>query len=194
MSLLIIDNYDSFTFNLYQYFGELGVDATVVRNNETTLEEIRRLDPKRIVISPGPGHPAKPQYFGVCSEVIAQLSPTTPVLGICLGHQGLAHVFGGQVIRAQQVMHGKTSQIMHKGDRLFADVPSPFEAMRYHSLIVDRDTLPTCFEVIAETNEGLIMGLKHREHPLWGIQFHPESIGTKFGLTILRNFLNFKKD
>ncbi|MEE2901884.1 MAG: aminodeoxychorismate/anthranilate synthase component II [Myxococcota bacterium] len=190
MSLLIIDNYDSFTFNLYQYFGELGVDAKVVRNNEISLEDVRRLAPKKIVISPGPGHPAKPEYFGVCAEVISQLSPQTPVLGICLGHQGLAHVFGGQVVRAQRVMHGKTSQIIHKGDQLFAHVPSPFEAMRYHSLIVKRASLPSCLEIIAETNDGLIMGLKHKQHPLWGIQFHPESIGTQFGLQILRNFLN----
>jgi len=190
MSLLIIDNYDSFTFNLYQYFGELGVEAKVVRNNEISLEDIRKLAPQKIVISPGPGHPAKPEYFGVCSEVISQLSPQTPVLGICLGHQGLAHVFGGQVVRAQQVMHGKTSPIIHKGDQIFARVPSPFEAMRYHSLIVEKASLPSCLEIIAETSDGLIMGLKHEQHPLWGIQFHPESIGTQFGLQILRNFLN----
>ena len=184
--LLVIDNYDSFTYNLVQYFGELGADPLVKRNDEITLDEIRALAPERIVISPGP---CTPNEAGISNEVIRQLGGRTPILGVCLGHQCMGHVFGGDVVRAQRLMHGKTSPILHNGEGVFAGLPNPFEATRYHSLIVQRDTFPACLEITAETAEKEIMGLRHREYPMHGVQFHPESILTLEGKRLLANFL-----
>jgi anthranilate synthase/aminodeoxychorismate synthase-like glutamine amidotransferase len=184
--LLVIDNYDSFTYNLVQYFGELGEDVRVKRNDEITPDEIAQLKPDRICISPGP---CTPNEAGISCEVIRRFGPSTPLLGVCLGHQSIGHVFGGDVIRAPRLMHGKTSPILHKGEGIFAGLPSPFEATRYHSLIVKRETLPASLAITAETAEGEIMGLQHREHPIHGVQFHPESILTLEGKRILANFL-----
>ncbi len=184
--LLVIDNYDSFTYNLVQYFGELGADPLVRRNDEITLDEIATLRPQRICISPGP---CTPNEAGISCEVIRRFGPTTPLFGVCLGHQSIGHVFGGEVVRAARLMHGKTSPIHHHGTGVFAGLPSPFEATRYHSLLVKRDTFPACLEITAETTEGEIMGLRHREHPIHGVQFHPESILTMEGKKILQNFL-----
>ena len=184
--LLVLDNYDSFTYNLVQYFGELGADPVVKRNDEVTIEDIRALAPERICISPGPGTPAD---SGVSRDIIRELGPTLPVLGVCLGHQCIGEVFGGEVVRAGRLMHGKTSPILHRGDGVFADLPSPFEATRYHSLLVRRDSVPDCLEINAETAEGEIMGLRHREFPIHGVQFHPESILTSEGKRLLGNFL-----
>ncbi|HZJ16443.1 MAG TPA: aminodeoxychorismate/anthranilate synthase component II [Chthoniobacteraceae bacterium] len=186
--LLVIDNYDSFTYNLVQYFGELGANPVVKRNDEITLDEIRALKPKRIVISPGP---CTPNEAGISNDVIRAFGPTTPILGVCLGHQCMGHVFGGEVVRAPRLMHGKTSPILHHGQGIFSGLPSPFEATRYHSLIVKRETFPTCLEITAETAEKEIMGLRHREFPLYGVQFHPESILTLEGKKLLSNFLHF---
>ena len=185
--LLVIDNYDSFTYNLVQYFGELGADPLVKRNDEITLEEIRALAPERIVISPGP---CTPNEAGISNEVIRQFGKRTPILGVCLGHQCMGQVFGGDVVRAPRLMHGKTSPILHNGEGVFAGLPNPFEATRYHSLIVQRDTFPACLEITAETAEKEIMGLRHREYPMNGVQFHPESILTLEGKRLLGNFLN----
>ena len=184
--LLVIDNYDSFTYNLVQYFGELGADPLVKRNDEITLDEIRALAPERIVISPGP---CTPNEAGISNEVIRQLGERTPILGVCLGHQCMGHVFGGDVVRAPRLMHGKTSPILHNGEGVFAGLPNPFEATRYHSLIVQRDTFPACLEITAETAEKEIMGLRHRAYPMHGVQFHPESILTLEGKRLLGNFL-----
>ena len=184
--LLVLDNYDSFTYNLVQYFGELGADPVVKRNDEVTIKDIRALAPGRICISPGPGTPAD---AGVSRDIIRELGPTLPVLGVCLGHQCIGEVFGGEVVRAGRLMHGKTSPILHRGDGVFADLPSPFEATRYHSLLVRRDSVPECLEINAETAEGEIMGLRHREFPVHGVQFHPESILTHEGKRLLENFL-----
>ena len=186
--LLVIDNYDSFTYNLVQYFGELGEDVRVYRNDEIDVDTIRTLSPDRIVISPGPGDP---ENGGISNEVIREFGPTTPVLGVCLGHQCMGHVFGGEVVRAPRLMHGKTSPVFHDGDGLFADLPSPFQATRYHSLIVE-EPLPEHLEVTARTAEGEIMGLRHKEHPIAGVQFHPESILTEYGKELLQNFLDGK--
>ena len=185
--LLVIDNYDSFTYNLVQYFGELGADPLVKRNDEITLEEIRALAPERIVISPGP---CTPNEAGISNEVIRQLGERTPILGVCLGHQCMGQVFGGDVVRAPRLMHGKTSPILHNGEGVFAGLPNPFEATRYHSLIVQRETFPACLEITAETAEKEIMGLRHRAYPMHGVQFHPESILTLEGKRLLGNFLN----
>lgn len=185
--LLVIDNYDSFTYNLVQYFGELGANLLVKRNDEITVEEIAKLKPERICISPGPCTPAE---AGVSNEVIRRFSGSTPILGVCLGHQCMGHVFGGDVVRADRLMHGKTSLIHHDGKGVFAGLENPFTATRYHSLIVKRDTLPDCLEICAETAEKEIMGLRHRELPLHGVQFHPESILTVEGKRLLQNFLN----
>ncbi|EDY21353.1 glutamine amidotransferase of anthranilate synthase [Chthoniobacter flavus Ellin428] len=185
--LLVIDNYDSFTYNLVQYFGELGADLLVKRNDEITLDEIAALKPERICISPGP---CTPNEAGISNEVIKRFGPTTPLLGVCLGHQCIGHVFGGDVIRAGRLMHGKTSPILHKGTGVFAGLPNPFEATRYHSLIVKRETFPAVLEINAETAEGEIMGLRHREFPIHGVQFHPESILTLEGKKLLKNFLS----
>jgi anthranilate synthase/aminodeoxychorismate synthase-like glutamine amidotransferase len=184
--LLIIDNYDSFTYNLVQYFSVLGCDVLVKRNDEIALSEITALNPDRICISPGPG---RPEDAGISSELIRQLGPKKPVLGVCLGHQCIGAVFGGEVVPAPRLMHGKTSPVRHKGAGVFAELPNPFEATRYHSLIVRRETLPSCLEITAETAEGEVMGLQHREYPIHGVQFHPESVLTAEGMKLLKNFL-----
>lgn len=187
---LLIDNYDSFTFNLYQYLGELGGNPIVKRNDELTIAEIEKLKPTHIVLSPGPGRPDDVAYFGVCLEVILNLSEKIPVLGVCLGHQGIAYAFGGKVIRAPSVMHGKTSMITHTGKGIFRNLPNPIEGMRYHSLVAEESSFPLVLEITAREKEsGLIMGLQHCERRLFGIQFHPESIGTPQGKKILQNFL-----
>ena len=187
--ILVIDNYDSFTYNLVQLLGEMGADLHVVRNDQTTLEEIQALQPTHIVVSPGPG---TPDDGGVSLDVIRQMGAMTPLLGVCLGHQCIGQAYGGVVQRAERLMHGKTSQIYHKGDALFTGVPSPFVATRYHSLIVEEGSLPDCLTVTAFTDEGEIMGVRHKEHPVFGVQFHPESILTTYGGRILRNFLDVK--
>jgi anthranilate synthase/aminodeoxychorismate synthase-like glutamine amidotransferase len=187
--ILIIDNYDSFTYNLVQYFGELGADPQVRRNDEITLEEIVQLSPDRICISPGP---CSPNEAGISNEVIRKMAGKYPILGVCLGHQCMGHVYGGEVVRAERLMHGKTSPILHNGKDLFENLPNPFEATRYHSLLVKRETFPDCLEITAETAEGEIMGLRHRELPLWGVQFHPESILTTHGKQLLSNFLKLE--
>lgn len=184
--ILVIDNYDSFTYNLVQQMGEMGADLHVVRNDQTTLDDIRLLSPSHIVISPGPG---TPDDGGVSLDVIRELGPSTPVLGVCLGHQCIGQAYGGVVTRAGRLMHGKTSMVYHKRDPLFTGIPVPFEATRYHSLIVEEDSLPESLDIIAFTEEGEIMGLRHREHPVVGVQFHPESILTTYGPRILKNFL-----
>ena len=185
--LLVIDNYDSFTYNLVQYFGELGADPLVKRNDEITLDEIRALKPERIVISPGP---CTPNEAGISNDVIRTFGAGTPILGVCLGHQCMGQVFGGDVIRAPRLMHGKTSPILHNGEGVFAGLPNPFEATRYHSLVVKRETFPANLEITAETAEKEIMGLRHREYPMHGVQFHPESILTLEGKKLLGNFLS----
>ncbi|CAI2718183.1 aminodeoxychorismate/anthranilate synthase component II [Nitrospina watsonii] len=184
--ILMIDNYDSFTYNLVQYLGELGADIHVHRNDKITVEEIERLAPDKIVISPGPCTPVK---AGVSKNVARHFAGKIPLLGVCLGHQSVAEAFGGTIIKASKLMHGKTSAIHHDGKTLFKDLPDPFEATRYHSLIVDRASLPDCFEVSAWTAEGEIMGLRHKELPIEGVQFHPESILTVYGKNLLNNFL-----
>ena len=184
--MLIIDNYDSFTYNLVQYFGELGADLVVKRNDQVTLDEVAEMHPDRICISPGPGTPLD---AGISNDLILKFGPTTPVLGVCLGHQCIGHVFGGEVVRADRLMHGKTSPIMHEGDGVFRTLPNPFEATRYHSLIVRRENLPAELEITAETAQHEIMGLRHRRYPVQGVQFHPESIMTGVGKQLLLNFL-----
>jgi anthranilate synthase/aminodeoxychorismate synthase-like glutamine amidotransferase len=184
--ILVIDNYDSFTYNLVQYLGELGADLQVVRNDQTTVEAIEKQAPARIVISPGPKTPSE---AGICLEVITTFSGQIPILGVCLGHQAIGQAFGGDVVRAPQLMHGKTSQIQHDGKTIFAGLPNPFPATRYHSLIVARESLPDCLEVSASTSDGLIMGLRHKEMKVEGVQFHPESILTDAGKQLLGNFL-----
>ena len=184
--LLVIDNYDSFTYNLVQYFGELGAEPVVKRNDAITPEELEKLRPERIVISPGPG---KPTEAGISMEVIRRMGRSTPLLGVCLGHQCIAEVYGGKVVRAGRLMHGKTSPIRHEGSGVFAGLPNPFEATRYHSLIVEKNSVPDCLRVTADTAEGEIMGLQHRDFPVHGVQFHPESILSREGKDLLRNFL-----
>lgn len=189
--LLMIDNYDSFTYNLVQYFGELGEDIRVYRNDKIKVEDIVRLNPDRIVISPGP---CTPKEAGISIEVIRYFADKMPILGVCLGHQAIGEAFGGDVVRAERLMHGKISMIYHDGRTIFENIPNPFEATRYHSLIIKKDTLPSCLEISAETKEGEIMGVRHRELKVEGVQFHPESILTKAGMDILRNFLKIKID
>lgn len=189
MKTIILDNYDSFTFNLFQYVGEIDERPVVVRNDRLSLDMLAREQPDRIIISPGPGRPDDPRYFGVCRQVILELGPCVPILGVCLGHQGIIHAFGGRIIRAAEVMHGKTSMVIHDGDSLFAGIPREFEAMRYHSLVGDPATLPDCLRVTAHTADRVIMAVRHQEFPIYGVQFHPESIGTSAGKQILRNFL-----
>ena len=184
--LLMIDNYDSFTYNLVQYFGELGADIRVYRNDKISIDDIERLHPERIVISPGP---CTPKEAGISVKVIRHFAGKLPILGVCLGHQSLAYAFGGDIVRADRLMHGKTSMINHDGQTIFDGLPNPFEATRYHSLIVNRETLPGDFEISALTDEGEIMGLRHLPTGAEGIQFHPESILTKAGMDLLRNFL-----
>lgn len=184
--ILVIDNYDSFTYNLVQYLGELGQEPQVWRNDKITLEEIEELAPERIVISPGP---CTPNEAGISIDVVNHFSGKLPILGVCLGHQSIGQAFGGRIVRAERLMHGKTSMIEHDGLSIYGGVPSPFEATRYHSLVVERSTLPDCLEISAETREGEIMGLRHKEYPVEGVQFHPESILTSEGKNILSNFL-----
>jgi len=185
--LLLIDNYDSFTYNLYQYLAELGAEVTVARNDKISLKEIEKLKPGRIVISPGPGTPLQ---AGISNDVITRFGPELPVLGVCLGHQCVGHSYGAAVGQAPVIMHGKSSLVHHDGKGLFAGLPRPFSAIRYHSLEVRRTGLPEALEVTAQTEDGTIMGLKHRRHPVFGIQFHPESFMTEGGKDILRNFLS----
>lgn len=185
--ILVIDNYDSFTYNLVQYVGERGIQQKIVRNDKITLSEIRELKPSGIIISPGP---CTPSEAGVSLDVIRELHKEYPILGVCLGHQAIGQAMGGKVVGAREIVHGKTSTIFHTGTGIFSNVPSPFTGTRYHSLIVDRSTLPLCLEVTAWTSDGLIMGLRHREYPVYGVQFHPESIATEHGKLILNNFLS----
>jgi len=184
--LLVIDNYDSFTYNLVQYFGELGASLLVKRNDEISLDEIERLNPERICISPGP---CTPREAGISNDVLRRFAPSRPIFGVCLGHQCMGDVFGGEVIRAPRLMHGKTSMIHHDGKGVFKGLSNPFEATRYHSLIVREESLPACLEITARTPEQEIMGLRHREFPTHGVQFHPESIATEGGHKLLGNFL-----
>lgn len=184
--ILMIDNYDSFTYNLVQYVGELGQELQVYRNDKITLEEIERLAPDYLMVSPGP---CTPNEAGISMDVIRHFAGKIPILGVCLGHQSIGQVFGGKVIRAERLMHGKTSEVFHDGRTIFADIPSPFTAARYHSLIVEEATLPADLEVTARTAEGEIMALRHRYFPIEGVQFHPESIITQHGKQLLRNFL-----
>lgn len=187
--LVMIDNYDSFTYNLVQYLGELGTDIRVFRNDQVTVDQIEKLAPDHIVISPGPG---EPKDSGISNDVIRALGTKKPILGVCLGHQCIAHVYGGEVTRAPRLMHGKTSNVYHNGHGVYSGVPSPFKATRYHSLIVE-EPLPDVLEVAAFTRDGEIMGLRHKEHPITGVQFHPESILTKHGKRILANFLKGRR-
>jgi len=184
--ILVIDNYDSFTYNLVQYLGELGAELTVLRNDQITVTEIESLAPERIVISPGPKTPSE---AGICLDVIKAFSGRVPILGVCLGHQAIGQAFGGRVIRAPELMHGKTSLVSHDGKTIFSGLPSPFSATRYHSLIVERESLPACLEISATAPDGLIMGLRHRTMRVEGVQFHPESILTEVGKDLLANFL-----
>ena len=184
--LVLIDNYDSFTYNLVQYFGELGAEVHVFRNDQIDIEDLIELAPSHLVISPGPGEPIKDD--GISASAILYFTGRIPVLGVCLGHQSLGAVYGGKVDRAPRLMHGKTSQVNHNGQGIFKDIPSPFEAMRYHSLVV-YEPVPAELEVTAKTSEGEIMGLRHRQHPTFGVQFHPESILTEHGKQLLKNFL-----
>lgn len=186
--LLVIDNYDSFTYNLVQYFGELGAAIEIHRNDKITVDEIKDLAPEKICISPGP---CTPNEAGISCDVIRELGPSIPLLGVCLGHQSIGQVYGGEIIRAECLMHGKTSEISHMGTGMFSGIPTPFDATRYHSLIIRRDSFPDCLEITAEaeTQEREIMGLKHKEYPIHGVQFHPESILTGEGMKLLKNFL-----
>ena len=184
--LLVIDNYDSFTYNIVQYLGEMQVKMEVFRNDQISVEQIRALKPERILVSPGP---CSPREAGLSNEIIRAFCQTTPLFGVCLGHQCIGHTFGADIIVNHRMMHGKTSPIRHNGKDLFEGMPNPFEATRYHSLVIKRSTLPDCLEVTAETEEGEIMGVRHRQYPVWGVQFHPESILTENGRIILRNFL-----
>jgi anthranilate synthase component 2 len=190
MKVLVIDNYDSFVYNLVQYIGELGGDPVVYRNDRITLEGAMELNPRRIVISPGPGHPEQKRYFGECAKIIKEMGPSVPTLGVCLGHQGIIHCYGGKVIRAGRLMHGKSSFVEHDGRGIFRGVENPFEATRYHSLVGERASIPGCLKVTARaTDDGEIMGVRHREHPITGVQFHPESILTTEGKKMIANFL-----
>jgi len=188
---LVIDNYDSFVYNLVQYIGELEAEPVVYRNDELTLEKALELKPERIVISPGPGNPEEKRYFGVCSEILRFMSPKIPTLGVCLGHQGIVAVFGGKIVRAKRIMHGKTSPIKHDGKGVFRGLKNPIHATRYHSLVVDRNTLPKCLKITAlSLDDNEIMGVRHTKYPIEGIQFHPESILTEYGKKIIKNFLH----
>jgi len=193
MKVLVIDNYDSFVYNLVQYIGELGGDPIVYRNDQITLQQAMELEPQRIVISPGPGTPEDPHYFGVCSAVLREMSCKIPTLGVCLGNQGIISVFGGKVVRANKLMHGKTSIIKHDGKGLFKDIKNPFKATRYHSLVGEKTSIPSCIEVSAHSaDDGEIMAVRHRTYPITGVQFHPESILCEDGKKIIKNFLEGK--
>lgn len=190
MKVLIIDNFDSFVYNLAQYVGELGAMPFVHRNNEITLEEVKRMKPDNIIISPGPGRPDDRRHFGICVDIIKEFGPRIPTLGVCLGHQGIAYAFGGSIIRAKRIMHGKTSLIEHDNEGLFKGVRNPLSATRYHSLVCSKSNFPGCLDKTATSlDDHEIMGLRHREYPIYGVQFHPESILTSDGLKIMRNFL-----
>jgi anthranilate synthase/aminodeoxychorismate synthase-like glutamine amidotransferase len=184
--ILMIDNYDSFTYNLVQYLGELGQRVKVFRNDKITIPDIIKLKAEKIIISPGPG---RPEEAGISCKVIKEFAGKIPILGVCLGHQAIGYIYGGKIIRAKKLMHGKTSLIYHDKKEIFRNIPNPFEATRYHSLIVERKSLPNCLEITAQTKEKEIMGLKHKKFPVWGVQFHPESILTHSGKDILNNFL-----
>jgi anthranilate synthase/aminodeoxychorismate synthase-like glutamine amidotransferase len=186
--ILMIDNYDSFTFNIVQYLGQMGEDVQVYRNDKTTIDGIRKLKPQAIFLSPGPG---APHQAGITVDVIRAFYKTLPIMGICLGHQSIGFAFGGEVVRAQRIMHGKVSPVEHDGKTIFAGLPNPFTAGRYHSLVVRPETLPSCLEASAKTAEGEIMGLRHKDYPVEGIQFHPESVLTPQGKRIIRNFLKY---
>jgi len=189
--LLMIDNYDSFTYNLFQYLGELGQDVRVFRNDQISVDEIAALKPKHIVISPGP---CTPNEAGISIATIERFGGGIPILGVCLGHQSIGQAYGGRIVRAKQLMHGKTSMIHHGGDGVFSGLPSPFEATRYHSLVIERESLPACLEVTAWTDDDEIMGVRHREHAVEGVQFHPESLLTEHGHKLLANFLGIRFD
>ncbi len=187
--VLMIDNYDSFTYNLVQYIGELGEEVVVYRNDEITIEGIHDLGPSRIVISPGP---CTPEKAGISVDVVRNFYTTVPILGVCLGHQAIGYAFGARIVKAKRLMHGKTSQIHHDGRTIFRGLPNPFEATRYHSLVIDESSLPPIFEVSSRSEDGEIMSIRHKEYPLEGIQFHPESILTRVGKDLLRNFLSIE--
>jgi anthranilate synthase component 2 len=194
MKILVIDNYDSFVYNIAQILGELGAEPIVVRNDKITLEQVKAMNPDGIVISPGPGHPADRKYFGVCTDIIREIGPKTPILGVCLGHQGIVHAFGGKVVNAKKVRHGKTSPIEYTSDKLFENVTNPFKATRYHSLVAEKDSIPECLEVTARAlDDGEIMGIKHKQYPIEGVQFHPESVLTGEGRKMLQNFMTMVK-
>lgn len=185
--MLVVDNYDSFTYNLVQYLGEMRTEMTVVRNDEISVDKVREMKPSRILISPGP---CTPKEAGQSNEIIKAFANRVPILGVCLGHQCIAHTFDANVEVNYRMMHGKTSPVRHNGEDLFRNIPSPFTATRYHSLVVNKESVPDCLEITANTDEGEIMGLRHREFPIWGVQFHPESILTEHGKTLLANFLD----
>lgn len=189
LKTLVIDNYDSFVFNLVQYLGEFGGNPVVYRNDKISLLEIEEINPTHILISPGPGHPADPDYFGICSQVIQTFGKKTPLLGVCLGHQGITTTFGGEVIKAPEIMHGKTSTITHTQSGIFSGIKTPLTGMRYHSLLSNAENFPEELEITAQTEDGLIMGLQHKTFPIHGVQFHPESIGSPDGKKMIQNFL-----
>ncbi|OGX33862.1 MAG: anthranilate/aminodeoxychorismate synthase component II [Omnitrophica WOR_2 bacterium RIFCSPHIGHO2_02_FULL_52_10] len=184
--ILMIDNYDSFTYNLVQYFGELGADMKIYRNDKITLKQIEALRPEQIVISPGPG---RPEDAGISVDLIKAFAGKIPILGVCLGHQCMGYAYGGKIVNAKKLMHGKTSQIRHNNQGIFKGIKNPFEATRYHSLVIERKSMPKCFDVTAQTSDGEVMGISHKDCPMWGVQFHPESILTTEGKNILSNFL-----
>jgi anthranilate synthase component 2 len=191
MKVLVIDNYDSFVYNLVQFVGELGAEPTVFRNDQVSLTQARRQSPDRIIISPGPGSPDNKRYFGICSEIIRQMGPKTPLLGVCLGHQGIIHAFGGEINRATRQMHGKTSLVKHDNQGIFRGVKNPIVGARYHSLVGNRESIPECLEISAESlDDKEVMAVRHVDYPINGIQFHPESILTSDGKSILKNFLD----
>jgi len=192
--ILIIDNYDSFVYNIAQLFGKLSTEPVVFRNDKLSLKDIKKMQPDGIVLSPGPGHPADKKSFGICGDIIGTIGPKIPVLGVCLGHQGIVHVYGGKVINANVVRHGKTSEIKYLDNELFRKLANPFVATRYHSLVASRENFPTCLEVTAiSLDDQEIMALKHNKHPIYGVQFHPESVLTKNGYHILENFIDILK-
>ena len=193
MKTLVIDNHDSFVYNLVQYVGELGGEPIVYRNDQLSIDIAKKLKPDRIIISPGPGTPEDPKYFGTCSAILKQMSPTIPTLGVCLGAQGIVHVFGGKIVRAKKLMHGKTSMIKHDSKTIFKNVRNPLRATRYHSLVAEKTTIPSCLKITAEAlDDSEVMGVRHIVYPIEGIQFHPESILTEDGMKIIKNFLDWK--
>ena len=193
MKVLVIDNYDSFTYNLVQYLGELGTEPLVYRNDEISYQEAVSLEPNKVVISPGPGSPEVEKYFGICKRIIEEMGREIPTLGVCLGHQGIYHIFGGKIRRAKILVHGKTSEIRHDGEGIFKGIPNPFQATRYHSLVVDDGSLPESLEVTARSlDDGEVMGIRHKDYPIIGIQFHPESILTREGKQIIQNFIDLE--